>query len=89
MSTAYFPKLTAHNYQRFRALMNDEIPDTFPQWDQRLANEKDEYLLKWHPNGVCADIEIDPSEFARFCQTEGTNYTLEALKRFASKKAGY
>lgn len=87
MPIAYFPKLSSGDYQRFRSLMNDEIPNTFPQWEQRLANEKDQYLLQRHPNGVCTDIEVNPDEFTRFCDTEGANYTFETLKRLAGVKA--
>ena len=85
MPTFYFPKIISENYQSFRAILKDDLPDAFPEWERRQSSKKDKYVLEWEPKGVCIDIEINPNEFTGYCDRTRSNRTLEALERLAAE----
>jgi hypothetical protein len=85
MSTFFFPKLDASNYQSFRRLINDEMPETFNEWSQRQSLKKDQYLLNLHPDRLCVDIEINPDQFSKYCRSTNSSNTLDTLDRLAAE----
>ena len=86
MPIFFFPKLTADNYQTFRRLLNNDMPETFAQWKQQQTSKKDGRCLEWHPYGICIDVEITPDEFSQYCAATGYNCTQHALDSLAFEK---
>jgi hypothetical protein len=86
MPSFYFPKLTADNYQTFRRLMNNNMPETFVQWKQLQTSKRDEHCLHWYPYGICIDVEVAPGEFSHYCAATGYGCTQQALDSLAFEK---
>ena len=86
MPIFYFPELTADNYQTFRRLMNNKLPETFAQWKQQQTRKKDEHCLEWSAYGICVDVEVTPNEFSQYCAATGYSCTQQALDSLAFEK---
>jgi hypothetical protein len=82
MITACVPLIIPANYQAFRTIIND-MPETFAQW-QYLRSQN---VAQIHSSGwETVDVEVDPHEFARYCNTTNSPRNLHSLDYFALKK---
>lgn len=84
MITHYLAVICADQYEAFRRVLTDNLPNAFDGWEQlrtqRCANIK----------GAGADfelIEIDFDEFVSFCEAIDAQKNVHSLDALAFKKA--
>jgi len=86
MSIFYFPKIAAADYESFRRILKDDIPDTFDMWTRSQDSQKAEHILKWGADSKCVHVEVDANEFAAYCRATGNDYTPYSLRNFLYEK---
>jgi hypothetical protein len=86
MVTIYLPRIKPENYQAFRAILTNDIPEAFEKWERMIANKADEHRLKWQPDCNIVDVEINPEEFTVYCRRVWSKRKLETLFRLATEK---
>ncbi len=85
MSNDYeLPFIQANDYGAFRRLMNGDIPDTYDEWLKLIAKRRREEAPR---RDAIRDIQVDPDEFARYCDATGQRCNNAALTRFTIEKA--
>ncbi len=83
MATVYYPKIGPADYDTFRSEPNLNLPDTYDEWLNLSHKELREIELV---GDTFKEIEINPDEFARFCQAKRKARTFDALRQFAAAK---
>jgi hypothetical protein len=80
------PIIRKDDYESFRRLLKDDIPDTYEKWVYRQTCTRDEQVLKWEHTEF-NDVEIDSNEFARYCRATNSKPTMQSLDRFTQEKS--
>lgn len=84
MCEPYFlPLIHAVQYDAFRSLLGDDLPNTYDEWLQLHANEKRERSMVGFD---VREIQVDPHEFARYCGARGIAADGLRLLHFAAEK---
>jgi hypothetical protein len=85
MPGLFYPLIRPEDYQVFKAILGDDIPDSFDEWIDRIAKERAQQRLEWeHSDAV--DVEVNPKEFAKYRDATDSTPTYETLKSFAQEK---
>jgi hypothetical protein len=84
MSTVYFPKIRAgDDYSTLRSEPNLNLPDTYNEWLDFSYQQMREIIVA---GDTPCEIEVNPDEFARFCQAGGHARTFDRLLEFVTEK---
>ena len=78
------PIIRPADYETFRSILNNEIPDTYEEWVQNYAKVTQEFLARSEPH---RGVQVDPHEFIRFCRSCNAVPGVESLGEFAVEKA--
>ena len=87
MSIIAMATITPKNYQAFRRLIKNDLPEFIETWRGSRSRKRADHLRKFSPHGDVREIEISLDEFTAYCDRTCANYTLEALDRLAAEKA--
>jgi hypothetical protein len=80
------PRIREKNYDAFRRILKDGVPQTLAEWRDRQLRQEADLSSGWESPVKLIEVEIDPDEFTRFCDRTKSNYTVDALNRFATEK---
>jgi len=83
MAIIYYPRIRLADYDTLRSEPNLNLPDTYNEWLDFSYQEQRQIILAGNDP---VEIEIDPDEFARFCQALGSARTFDRLLQFAAEK---
>lgn len=86
MTILICPSIRPEEYQAFRCVLKDDLPDTFEVWSGEQGAQKVRHMLLGQPNSTFFDVEITIREFTEFCRAKRLNYTLQTLNRLATDK---
>jgi hypothetical protein len=84
MAHFYIAYIAPGDYEAFRRILHSHIADTYDEWSQFYLNKASNLLAKGH---TYRDVQIDPDEFARYCDAHREERTLHGLDNFATRKA--
>jgi hypothetical protein len=87
MPTFYVPRVREQHYDAFHRVLKDDVPQTHAQWRDRQLRQEVQLSSGWESPVKLIEVEIDPDEFARYCDRTNSNYTIETLYRLATEKA--
>jgi hypothetical protein len=79
-----YPRIASEDYDAFRRILNDHIPDTYDKW-LYLASEKTTNLRG--KGYVVCEVEVKPDKFARYCNTGSAPRNLHTLEAFSAEQA--
>jgi hypothetical protein len=77
------PIIQAPDYNAFRRILNDQLPDTYAEWLQDHTEAMKEFINRSEPY---RGIEVNPQEFVRFCLSRNAVATIQLLADFAVEK---
>jgi hypothetical protein len=77
------PIIRRHDYDTFRSLDGFDLPDTYDEWFNLHTNEKRE---RNQAGFDVVEVEVNPSEFARFCRARGGRAQGQRLLDFTIEK---
>ncbi len=86
MATFYNPLLDPQNYEAFRGLLGNEIPQTFKEWERRVDQRVADRQSKGH---ATVDVKLNPDEFASYLRARGHKASDHILWRCVADKAMY
>jgi hypothetical protein len=73
-----------NDYDAFRRFSGPDVPDTFEKWSKMIADRRREESLR---GADVRDMDVNPHEFARYCNATGQSYNLAILRHFVEAKA--
>ena len=80
----YYPAIRATDYDTFSGVLHASLPDTYDRWLDFQHKEMREIVLAGNNP---KEVEVDPDEFARYCQAKrATTRNLDTLRQFAAEK---
>ena len=85
MATVILPRINPSDYDAVRRIINDDLPDAHNKWFNLQVKEELDLQSLGH---TCRYIQIDPDEFARYCDAHRYEGNHDGLRNFAIKKAG-
>jgi hypothetical protein len=85
MATQYLPIIQQKDFEAFRRILGNDIPDTYDEWCNFSA---DRGLTVTRQGHVAISIEADPYEFAAWLATDKTQRGLNGLDNFIWTKRG-
>lgn len=79
MATRFAPLILRDDYDAFRRLLNDDLPNTYDEWSETQNQE----ILQLVKAGItCRNIKINPDEFAAYCRAVGQSPNRYLLNDF-------
>jgi ribosome biogenesis SPOUT family RNA methylase Rps3 len=85
MAILYSPKISADDYNAFRRILHSHLPDTYDEWLYLETKQCADWLGRGH---TVRNIEVDPDEFVRYCNTIRARRNLQDLRNFTAEKSG-
>ena len=74
------------DYEAFRRILKDDIPDTYEEWRYRQLSKSNDFIAKWQKAEVI-EVDVNPNDFARYCDATNSDRTIETLDRFATEES--
>jgi hypothetical protein len=78
------PIIRPSDYDAFRSILNDQLPDTYGEWLQSYMESQKKFR---HFREPYRGIEIYPQEFVNFCLSRNAVATIKLLAECALEKA--
>ena len=84
MATVYYPKIrVGDDYRTLSGEPHLNLPDTYNEWLDFSYQQMREIIVA---GDAPCEIEVNPDEFARFCQAGGHARTFDRLLEFVAEK---
>jgi hypothetical protein len=83
MATFYVVYIRPEDYQTFRRLLHNNIPDAYDKWLYFRDKETAEHQGGGH---AVKAVEIRPDEFTAYCDRIGAARDIHTLRGLASEK---
>ena len=83
MATRYLPIIQSGDYETFRRMLGRDIPDTYDEWCNLMANRSLQVTRGGH---TARGIEIHPDEFSVWLTAPGRERTFHSLEGLAFVK---
>lgn len=80
MAERWIALLRRDDYEAFRRLLGNNLPDAYNEWQHLMEDEVHGVTRGGHRS---RGIEIDPDEFAAWLTTHGNDRTMNGLRNFA------
>jgi hypothetical protein len=74
----FFPLIRPEDYQAFRDILGDDIPDAFDKWANHIAKERARLRREWERSDAI-DVEVIPDQFVRHCDETNSKTSLTGL----------
>jgi hypothetical protein len=84
MAHFYIVHLPPQHYNAFREILDARIPNSYDKWSKFHVQKGANILYSGH---TYLEVPIDPDEFARACDANRVERTLQGLDHFAGLKA--
>ncbi len=84
MAHFYIAHLPPQHYNAFRDILDAHIPNAYDEWRKFHVQKAANILYSGH---TYVEVQIDPDEFARACDANRVERTLQGLDHFAGLKA--
>jgi hypothetical protein len=84
MSTIYIPAIAKDDYDSFRRIIQDHLPDTYDNW-VRLASRLHADVVARGRAAVSVELKAD--EFSHYLDTTKNSPNAAGLSKFAREKA--
>jgi len=78
-SLLFLPRITATDFEAFRSLLKHDVGADFKEWSKRHDNRIAEYGIAW----TIVEIDVNPSQFKRYCDAKTIPYDGNSLLDFA------
>lgn len=83
MTKYFIPLIAPENYDAFRRILHDNIPNSYDVWLDLRAKERTVLIGQGFD---VVGVEIEPNEFTRYCDREGAKRDIHTLRGIVQMK---
>lgn len=84
MAIDALPFIAEKNYEDFRNIIKEGLPDTYDEW---LKLQQQEVTARVRKGNVVRQIPVSPDAFEDFCYQRGRSGRVQLLLTFATEQA--
>jgi hypothetical protein len=77
--TVHIPRISPKNFEAFRRVTKDKIGSTYKKW----LEGHNERISHYTESAKIIEVDIDPDDFAEFCDRETKSPDFNSLQEFA------
>lgn len=79
MDVEVFPLIAPNDYVAFRALLRDNVPDTYDEWRKLQTDEIRQFVMAGR---AIREVPVYSHQFANYLRARGANANLVSLRNF-------
>lgn len=83
MIIRFQPRIAPEDYDAFRRILNDHLPDTYDEWLQLTSQKASDLQGKGY---IVEEVEIEPDEFVGYARAYRAPYNLHSLENILAEK---
>ena len=84
MSTIYIPEIAKDDYDSFRRVIENHLPDTYDNWVRLASKLRDDVAARGR---AVVSVALKPDEFSQYLDTTKNSANATGLSKFAREKA--
>ena len=84
MSTIYIPKIAKADYESFRRIIENHLPDTYDNWVRLASKLRDDVVARGR---AVVSVALNADEFSQYLDTTKNSANAAGLSKFAREKA--
>jgi len=84
MSTIYIPEIANADYDSFRRLIQNHLPDTYDNWVRLTSKLRDDGVARGR---AVVSVVLKADEFSQYLDTTKNSANATGLSKFAREKA--
>jgi hypothetical protein len=85
MTIYCLPLISPGDYETFRRLLNNDLPDTYNEWSNLHLKKLSDVRRQGE---VCQEIKVQPDEFARFAAASRYTPNYDLLRHYVANISG-
>ena len=84
MSTIYIPEIAKADYESFRRIIENHLPDTYENWVRLASKLRDDVVARGR---AVVSVALNVDEFTQYLDTTKNSANATGLSKFAREKA--